>query len=194
MKTAVIRLYEGMFLVDSGKAASDWEKMLATIKNVLQRADADVVSIEKWDERNLAYEINKQARGTYILSYFKADSSRVKEIERYSRLSEEIMRVLILSTEKLKMSDESIKKPTPAMIFEQKSKQAKAAKPKSPEETQQPEKPAEPDAKVGETEPETSEAQKNDTDVNDKNDSEKAGLEKNEDKEMKSEESQSDEK
>jgi len=188
LKTAVIRLYEGMFLVDSGKAASDWEKMLATIKNVLNRAGAEVVSIEKWDERNLTYEINKQTRGTYILSYFKADSSRVKEIERYSRLSEEIMRVLILGTEKMKMSD--IKKPTPAMIAEEKIKQAEAAKSESPEETQQPDETVKPVAESSENEPETSENREDDTDVNDKAESEKTEPAASEPEESKSEESE----
>ena len=118
MKTETKKLYEGMFLVDSALAASDWDGVNATIKTILERSDAEIVSIKKWDERRLAYEINKKLRGTYILCYFKAPGRRIREIERNIQLTEKIMRALILSTES--MSTEDIERETPAMIAERK--------------------------------------------------------------------------
>ena len=94
------RLYEGMFLVDSALATADWEGTLGEIENVLKRAEADVVTIRKWSERKLAYDVDHKSRGTYILSYFNADGRRVAGIEKDVQLSEKIMRVLILGTEK----------------------------------------------------------------------------------------------
>ena len=94
------RLYEGMFLVDSALATADWEGTLGAIENVLKRADAEVVTIRKWGERKLAYDVDHKSRGTYILSYFNADGRRVAGIEKDVQLSEKIMRVLILGTEK----------------------------------------------------------------------------------------------
>ncbi len=96
----VERLYEGMFLVDSALAAADWEGTLSVINTILQRADAEVVSIQKWQERKLAYDIDHKSRGTYILTYFKADSQRIAGIEKDVLLSEKVMRVLVLGTEK----------------------------------------------------------------------------------------------
>jgi small subunit ribosomal protein S6 len=96
---AVQRLYEGMFLVDSAMAAADWEGTLGVIENVLKRANAEIVVMRKWDERRLAYEIDRKSRGTYILCYFKADTQRISGIEKDVQLSEKIMRVLILGTE-----------------------------------------------------------------------------------------------
>ena len=66
METAVKRLYEGMFLVDSALAAQDWQKILDEIQRVMDRAGAEVVSLKKWDERRLCYEVQGKARGTYI--------------------------------------------------------------------------------------------------------------------------------
>lgn len=97
---AAKRLYEGMFLVDSGLAAADWEGTLAVVENILKRADADVVVMRKWDERRLAYELDHKSRGTYILCYFKADPGRIAGIEKDVQLSEKVMRVLVLGTEK----------------------------------------------------------------------------------------------
>jgi small subunit ribosomal protein S6 len=88
-----------MFLVDSALATADWEGTLATVENILKRADAEVVSLRKWDERKLAYDIEHKSRGTYILSYFKADTQRISGIEKDVQLSEKIVRVLILTTE-----------------------------------------------------------------------------------------------
>ncbi len=100
METVAKRLYEAMFLVDSAQAAADWEGTLSVINNILQRADAEVVSMRKWQERKLAYDIDRKTRGTYILCYFKVDGRRIRGIEKDVQLSEKVMRVLVLTTEK----------------------------------------------------------------------------------------------
>ena len=112
METAVKRLYEGLFLIDSALAASQWDQMLEGIRKILDRADAEVVSMKKWDERKLAYEIRGKGRGTYILVYFHCDPSRISGIERDVHLSETILRVLILRTDRMRPED--IGKVTPA--------------------------------------------------------------------------------
>lgn len=104
LKAIVKKLYEAMFLVDSTQSG-DLEEVITTVKTVLERADAEIVSIRKWDQRKLAYEINGKTRGMYILSYFRADGGRIGDIEKDVQLSERIMRVLILSTETRDMKD-----------------------------------------------------------------------------------------
>jgi len=93
------KLYEAMFLVDSDEAAADWDGVNAVIKNILEKAGAEIVSIRKWDDRKLAYEIKGKSKGTYILCYFRAEGGRLRDIERDVQLSERIMRVLILCAE-----------------------------------------------------------------------------------------------
>ena len=105
MKTVAKKLYEAMFLVDSNLAGSDWDGVLTTIKNILERAQAEIVSLRKWGDRRLAYEINHKNKGTYILCYFRADGFRIQDIERNVRLSEQIMRVLILNAENQEIGD-----------------------------------------------------------------------------------------
>jgi small subunit ribosomal protein S6 len=93
------KLYEAMFLVDSAQAAADWDGTVAVINNILQRAEAEVVVLRKWQERKLTYDIDHKSRGTYILCYFKADGRKIGGIEKDVMLSEKVMRVLILTTE-----------------------------------------------------------------------------------------------
>jgi small subunit ribosomal protein S6 len=94
-----------MFLVDSAEAATDWEGITTTIKNILEKERADIVSIRKWDDRRLAYEISGKIKGTYILCYFKAEGSKLRNIERDIHLSERIMRALILCAEQRDAED-----------------------------------------------------------------------------------------
>jgi len=105
------RLYEGMFLVDSTQAA-DWDATTAVIDGILKKANAEIVSMRKWDDRRLAYEVDGKSRGTYILCYFRADGEKIQDIEKSVQLSEQIMRVLILSAEQ--MTAEDMEKDTPA--------------------------------------------------------------------------------
>jgi len=93
------KLYEAMFLVDSAEATTDWDGVVATVKNILEKAGAEIVSIRKWDDRKLAYEINGKGKGTYILCYFRAAGSKLQDIGRDVQLSERIMRALILCAE-----------------------------------------------------------------------------------------------
>lgn len=111
METVIKRLYEGLFLVDSAEAASDWDGVIGAIEKIMSRSECEVVSLEKWDERKLTYDINKKSRGTYILAYFSCDPLHIGKIERDVQLSEHIMRVLVLTTDK--MSEDDLKRETP---------------------------------------------------------------------------------
>jgi len=111
LETAVKRLYEGMFLVDTALAAQDWQVILDEVQRIMDRAEAEVVSLKKWDERRLCYDIQKKSRGTYILVYFNCETSKIGGIERDVQLSELITRVLVLRTDR--MSPEDLEKLTP---------------------------------------------------------------------------------
>ncbi len=119
METAVKKLYEGMFLIDSAEAAKDWDGIIELITKILTKTDAEIVSIRKWDERPLAYSIRRCTRGTYILVYFRVEGPKISEIEHDVQLSERIMRALILKADHL--TEEDIAKETPATKAERPS-------------------------------------------------------------------------
>ncbi len=109
-------MYEALFLVDSAEAAGDWDGINEHIKKVFDRNDGKVVSIRKWDERQLAYSIMGRNRGTYILVYFNSLSDKIASIERDCQLSERIMRVLILRADH--MAKEDVEKEASATAVE----------------------------------------------------------------------------
>jgi small subunit ribosomal protein S6 len=105
-----------MFLIDSAIAAADWDGTLKMIETILTRNDAEIISMRKWDERKLAFDMDGKSRGTYVLAYFRCETSKVHAIERAVRLSEKIMRVLILRTDRMTQAD--MDRPTPLMLAE----------------------------------------------------------------------------
>jgi small subunit ribosomal protein S6 len=100
-----------MFLVDSALAAQDWQVIIDEVQRVMDRAEAEVISLKKWDERRLCYEVQKKSRGTYILAYFNCETSKIGGIERDVQLSELLTRVLVLRTDR--MTPEDLEKLTP---------------------------------------------------------------------------------
>ncbi len=125
MKTFAPKLYEAMFLVDSAKAAADWDGIQASIRSLLGKCDAEILSLKKWDERRLAYDISRQSRGTYILCYFNGDGQKIGDLERNVQLSEDILRVLILRGDHVKPED--LEKDTPSTRVEKAQQAAEEA-------------------------------------------------------------------
>ena len=113
MDTVAKRLYEGLFLIDAAEAASDWDGVTEMIKRILEKGSAEIVSLRKWDERRLAYDIAGKDKGMYILVYFNAPTASISNIERDFRLSERIMRSMIIRGDQLTQAD--MDKDTPAM-------------------------------------------------------------------------------
>jgi len=90
------RVYEAMFLVDSGDAAA-WNDLAKHLANILTRSGAEIIGITRWDERKLAYTVARRKRGTYVLGFFVLQKgAAVVEIERDCRLSEKVLRCIIL--------------------------------------------------------------------------------------------------
>lgn len=96
MATQNIRLYEGLFLINPAKIGSNLTSAIQLVRDLLERAQAEIITIAKWDERKLAYEIAGAKRGLYMLAYFKVDGRKVASIERDVNLSESVLRCLIL--------------------------------------------------------------------------------------------------
>jgi len=91
-----VHTYEGMFLLDSAKAAAAWDDTVKQVHDILAKHDSEIVASRQWDERRLAYPVNGHKKGTYLLTYFKADGSKLKEIVSDCHLSDVILRELIL--------------------------------------------------------------------------------------------------
>lgn len=104
MQTQKTHYYEAMFLISQAVAA-DFQGMLDHLREIFRRANAEVVAMKKWDERRLAFEIDKQKRGVYILAYFSCAPVAIDHINRDVNLSERIMRCMIVRADHLTVEE-----------------------------------------------------------------------------------------
>jgi small subunit ribosomal protein S6 len=104
--------YEAMFLFGPA-AATDLDGALATARQMIERHGGEILVLKKWDERKLAYEISGQKRGTYVIAYFNGPGGAVGAIERDVRLSEEVLRVLVLRVDHLSRQEMEAVEPQP---------------------------------------------------------------------------------
>lgn len=96
--------YEAMFLMDPN-TASNWETAETEIRRLLGRASATILGLKRWDERKLAYEIKRRKRGVYALAFFDAPGDKLAGLELDARLSEHVLRLLVLRHERLTQED-----------------------------------------------------------------------------------------
>ena len=91
-----VNTYEGMFLLDSTKVAVSWDTTVQHVHDILTKHQSEIVASRQWDERRLAYPVDGHKKGTYLLTYFKTDGSKLKEIVSDCHLSDVILRELVL--------------------------------------------------------------------------------------------------
>ncbi len=92
-------VYEGMFILDSGRYSRDSEGVSAAISGVIGQFDGEVLVSRLWEERRLAYPIEGQRKGTYWLTYFRLDSRKLAEVQRHFQLNDSILRFLFLKVD-----------------------------------------------------------------------------------------------
>jgi small subunit ribosomal protein S6 len=91
-----VNTYEAMFLLDSTKVAVSWEAAEQQVHDILRKHNAEIVASRQWDERRLAYSVEGHKKGTYLLTFFTADATELKDISADCRLSDLVLRELIL--------------------------------------------------------------------------------------------------
>lgn len=89
-------LYEALFLMNQAALATDSAGSIAHVQEMLDRAEAETLTLQKWDERKLAYPIEGQKRGTFLIAYFRARPTQIANIERDCNLSESVLRVMFI--------------------------------------------------------------------------------------------------
>lgn len=89
-------LYEALFLINQTALATDSAGATAHVQEMLDRAEAETLTLQRWDERKLAYPIEGQKRGTFLIAYFNGRPTQIANIERDCNLSEQVLRVMFI--------------------------------------------------------------------------------------------------
>jgi len=90
-----------MCLLDNREVRKGWEPLKNAVNGMFQKHGAEILSSKRWEERRLAYAVNGQQRGTYLLTYFKAGTQGIAAIRRDLQFSDSVMRSLLLACEEV---------------------------------------------------------------------------------------------
>src|ERR1700687_1258578 len=91
-----LRDYEVLYIV---RADLDDEKVQDAVKRVnilIERSGGTLERTNLWGKRKLAYEVKHQKEGSYVLQDFQFDPNRVPELEGALKITEEVLRHLIV--------------------------------------------------------------------------------------------------
>ena len=97
-----MRVYETIFILADGVDDSQVSEKIERYKGLIEKNGGDIITVDNWGKRTLAYEIQKNRRGTYILIKFQGDGNIIKELERNYRLDEDVIRFLTVKVEQKK--------------------------------------------------------------------------------------------
>ena len=95
MAEKILHSYETIFIIDAS-LEEDAVKALQEKFTSLISNNGTVETVDEWGKRRLAYEINDRTEGFYVLVDFKADPEFPKELDRQYRITDGILRTIIV--------------------------------------------------------------------------------------------------
>lgn len=97
-----MKFYETMFILKPTLVEEEIKARIDFFKEVITKNGGEIETCLDMGMRNLAYEIKKNKRGYYFVTYFKAAPSLILELERNYRINEEILRFIVIKYESKK--------------------------------------------------------------------------------------------
>lgn len=96
----VVRDYESIFILNPTMDEAESEKVALRMQEVIKGNGGEVVRVEKWGKRKLAYPIKKHKKGEYVLVQFKGLAGTVAELERNYKMTDAVIKYITVRLEK----------------------------------------------------------------------------------------------
>ena len=94
-----MRKYEVIFIAQPDLDEENLNSVIEKIKGWITDANGEVVSVDNWGKKRMAYRIRKQRDGQYVLITANMEPASVKELSQNMRFVESIMRSMITVVE-----------------------------------------------------------------------------------------------
>jgi small subunit ribosomal protein S6 len=94
-----MRDYELAFIVMPNVDDKGVTAVVDKVSQFVKSAQGEVASVDVWGRRTLAYPINNHREGIYVLFQAKMSPAALNELERNLKLSEEIIRYLLVKAD-----------------------------------------------------------------------------------------------
>lgn len=87
--------YESILVVSCKLGEEEQKAVIEKFKNLIE-ANATLESVDEWGTRKLAYLINKESEGYYVLFNFTAPADFITELDRVYNITDGVLRSLIV--------------------------------------------------------------------------------------------------
>ena len=92
--------YESIFILNPSIEEAEAEKIVQRLQDVVNGHGGQMLKVEKWGKKRLAYIVRKQKKGEYVLLHFKGQPETVAELERNYKMVDSIIKYLTVRLEK----------------------------------------------------------------------------------------------
>jgi len=91
-----LRSYELVYIISPEVADEDVEAVVDRVNKFITGRGGEVTKVQPWGRKKLAYPINRFREGNYVLTEFKSEPNAANDLEASLRLSEEVLRHLVI--------------------------------------------------------------------------------------------------
>lgn len=114
--------YELMVILDPSVEERTVAPSLDKFLNVIRNGGGTVDNVDIWGRRRLAYEINKNTEGTYVVVNATCTSADILEVDRQLKISEAVLRTKVLRADEAVVNIKPVA--VPAVSAEEKAADA----------------------------------------------------------------------
>lgn len=94
-----MRKYELMIVFRPQLDEETIDAALNRYTEIITGAGGEVTNVDKWGKRRLAYEIDKNTEGYYVVMNFTATTEAINELDRILKITDEPIRHLLVRDE-----------------------------------------------------------------------------------------------
>lgn len=88
--------YEMTYILNPVLDEDKFSEVVSHVNKLIEENDGEIVDVDEWGVKKLAYDIDKKSTGYYVNMYFKAPGETIEVVERNMRIHDDIMRYLTL--------------------------------------------------------------------------------------------------
>ncbi|MFQ6078313.1 MAG: 30S ribosomal protein S6 [Thermodesulfobacteriota bacterium] len=87
-----MRTYETIFIAHPDLVEEEVKALIDRMKGIIENLNGQLIKVEEWGRKKLAYKLKKLTKGYYVLIRFLGNSEILVEIERNLRLSDGVLK------------------------------------------------------------------------------------------------------
>lgn len=93
-----MKKYETMFILNNNLEEEARKNLIENLVNILKTNGGNVTKVDEWGSRELAYEINFEKRGYYVVVNYETDNNQLNaEFERLCDINANVIRHIIVA-------------------------------------------------------------------------------------------------